>query len=38
MIVNDPGVEGENIDRGAGDAAHTGEGVANSDPDDTTMS
>ena len=31
------GVEGENTDRDAGDAAHEGEGVANSDLDDAAM-
>jgi hypothetical protein len=38
MTVNDPGVEGENTDGDAGDAAHPGECVANSDPDNATMS
>ncbi|KAL9117137.1 MAG: hypothetical protein Q9187_006330 [Circinaria calcarea] len=37
MTVNDPGVRGENIDGDADVAAHTGEGVANSDPDDAAM-
>jgi hypothetical protein len=38
MTINDPGVEGENTDGHVGGAAHTGEGVANSDPDDAAMS
>jgi hypothetical protein len=38
MIVNDLGVEGENTDEHTGGAAHTGEGVANSDRNDAAMS
>ncbi len=37
MTVNDPGVGDENTDGNADIAAHTGEGVANSDPDDAAM-
>ena len=37
MTVNDPGVEGENTDRHNGGAAHTGEGVANSDRHDAAI-
>jgi hypothetical protein len=37
MTVNNPGVGGENTDGNADVAAHTGEGVANSDPDDAAM-
>jgi hypothetical protein len=38
MIVDNPGVENKNTDRDTGGAAHTGEVVANSDPDDVPIS
>ena len=34
MIVDDLGMEGENINKDTDGAVYTGEGVANSDPDD----
>jgi hypothetical protein len=37
MTMNDPGVADENTDEDADIAAHTGEGVANSDPDNAAM-
>jgi hypothetical protein len=37
MTVNDPEVEGENTDRHAGGAAHTSEGVTNSDRNDAAI-
>jgi hypothetical protein len=37
MTVDDLGVGGENTDGDAGGAAHTGEGVADSNPDDGVM-
>ena len=38
MTVDDPGVGCENTDGDTGGAAHTGDGVADSDPDSTAMS
>jgi hypothetical protein len=38
MIVNDPGVGGENTDGNADVTTYIGEGVANSNLDDVAMS